>query len=486
MFQNRNNRGITLIVLVVTIIVMLILVGITITEIKGDGLIDKTITARDKNNKSEAEEAINLKITGIQVKSYAQTQKLPDLQYLADALNVDDEIEYVSLTSKKIASKEPIKLTDENKSIFTKLKKYKYEFEINDKLQLASINGEKVANSTVKEVKAKINITDIKSTSFVVNVEAEKPEDVLLYLYYIDGNLVYQGTENSYKVSGLKLSTKYNVKVSVIPKTLVDIGQLDQITDSTPEVEFANKFDKYIYIDANNGSDSTGDGSKEKPYKTLNFISQNGIITTNYSYAIILKDGTYELTENIFNLNCNKEINIIGNRQNTTLSVKNIFGSAYPGGKSYPVNIYRLIWDANGYGGTNTIFPNNKLSLYSVLLTNIKEASYGYFIAANGGEYLYNCTVNNNCAVTCRDNCGTLQLTNCYGYFYKGLGPGNFNYKTNRILGKGTYILDSNYQITEDESLWKNVGTGNDLDETKTDLGIYGGSYSWSYGTDLD
>ncbi len=75
---------------------------------------------------------------------YAEKQEMPTLQELADALCEDNEIQYVTLES-KVGNIEKITVGDKT-SIYTKLIKYPYEFEINSKLQLASIDGVKIAN----------------------------------------------------------------------------------------------------------------------------------------------------------------------------------------------------------------------------------------------------------------------------------------------------------------------------------------------------
>ncbi len=83
---------------------------------------------------------MNLKITNIQISSYVENEELPSLQYLADKLCEDNDIEYVTAKSKAQASLEKIDTTNIS-SIYTKLKEYPYEFEINGSLQLASIDG---------------------------------------------------------------------------------------------------------------------------------------------------------------------------------------------------------------------------------------------------------------------------------------------------------------------------------------------------------
>ena len=145
--KNKKERAITLIALVITIIVLLILAGVTIATLTGEnGLLGKASSAGEETKKKAAEEKINFKITTAQMKSYSQTQTMPNLQYLADELCEDNEIEYVQLKEQEQASLEKITV-GETDSILTKLKEFPYEFEIDKDLKLASINGTKVASN---------------------------------------------------------------------------------------------------------------------------------------------------------------------------------------------------------------------------------------------------------------------------------------------------------------------------------------------------
>jgi len=144
--KEYKYRGITLISLVITIIVLIILASVAIyLSLGNNGMFTRAKEAKEVTNKQEATEKINLKITTAQMNKYAEKQKMPTLQELADVLYEDNEIEYVALES-KVADKEKIEIGDST-SIYTKLNKYPYEFEINSKLQLASINGIKIANN---------------------------------------------------------------------------------------------------------------------------------------------------------------------------------------------------------------------------------------------------------------------------------------------------------------------------------------------------
>ena len=76
----RNNRGITLIALVITIIVLLILAGVSIAMLTGDnGVLTQAGRAQEQTAKAEAEEAIKLGVNEILTNSmdptYTGTEK---------------------------------------------------------------------------------------------------------------------------------------------------------------------------------------------------------------------------------------------------------------------------------------------------------------------------------------------------------------------------------------------------------------------------
>lgn len=482
----KNTKAITLIALVITIVVLLILAGITIGALTGNGLFDKAKTARDKSEKSQATETMNLKITNIQISSYSEKQELPDLQYLADKLCEDNDIEYVLSKSKNQASLDKIDVTNVS-SIFTKLKEYPYEFEIDNELKLKSIDGIKVADKDTTSTKAKIYITDVGPASFVINVEAEDANNIALYRYYVNGKLVYQGIESNYKVEGLNAKTTYDVEVRVVPLKEYSVGTLKQETLYAPTVELSNKFDKYIYIDATNGNDTTGNGTSSEPYKTLNKITSSGIIEQGYSYGIVLKSGTYDFTTSIQSLNCNKSINIIGDKQNTIIKYPDLYSGGNYGNKNYTINYYRLIISVKG-SGDHMLVTNNTNNFYNVIFNNEYSVTYDHIFPYSTSSLninLYNCS-SVGVATKLRCTHGTINLTNCYGNFTNGYNTteDKWNYQTNYITS--TPSVDSNYKITESESTWKNAGTGTDLDGTTADLGVYGGEYSWLYKTDLE
>ena len=90
----NKQKGITLIALVVTIIVLLILAGISIATLTGEnGLITKTNTAKEKTKQAEAEERVKIEVLG----SYGTDGKID-----IDLLNNNLKAHIIGLTYKSI------------------------------------------------------------------------------------------------------------------------------------------------------------------------------------------------------------------------------------------------------------------------------------------------------------------------------------------------------------------------------------------------
>ena len=277
----KSRKGITLISLVVTIIILIILASISIAMILGNnGLLNKVQTASDETKKSQATETMNLKITNIQIHSYAETQELPNLQYLADKLCEDNDMEYVLTASKEHASLDKIDVTNIS-SIFTKLKEYPYEFEINSSLQLASIDGVKIAIVPSNDDDTIVSMTkaELKSliTSEVNSQLSKNPSSNSNYSTeeqvvgtWVDNKPIYRkcidctnspittnGVSKEIKIdiSDLEIDTiisnycilKSNTYNRIIPYTSVSMGS-SSVTPSEISTIFYSKSDKLLKI----------------------------------------------------------------------------------------------------------------------------------------------------------------------------------------------------------------------------------------------
>ena len=71
-----NNKGITLIALVITIIVLLILAGVSIAMLTGqNGILNQATNAKTETAKAEAIERINMELSALQASVLGSTTK---------------------------------------------------------------------------------------------------------------------------------------------------------------------------------------------------------------------------------------------------------------------------------------------------------------------------------------------------------------------------------------------------------------------------
>ena len=96
----KNNKGITLIALVVTIIVLLILAGVSIAMLTGDnGILAQSRKAKTDTANAEAVERINMELNAMRAKILAGTA-IADGDKSTMMTNLGDgyEVEYDSTT----------------------------------------------------------------------------------------------------------------------------------------------------------------------------------------------------------------------------------------------------------------------------------------------------------------------------------------------------------------------------------------------------
>ena len=131
---------------------LLILASITIITLTGNnGILGKADTASEENRKQTATEIMNLKITNAQIQSYTEKQEMPTLQYLADMLCEDKDMDYVLKESQKQAKlNEKIDVSN-LEFIYTKLEEYPYEFKIDGSLRLAAVDGIEIADNNLNK-----------------------------------------------------------------------------------------------------------------------------------------------------------------------------------------------------------------------------------------------------------------------------------------------------------------------------------------------
>ena len=142
----KNQKGITLIALVITIIVLLILAGVTIATLTGEnGILTQADSAKDSSNRAEAIEKINLALNAVKASIYAQQVSEPTYQPIDDNGMLDSNI-------KNILEKDQIKTTEANNT-------YAYKLESDGTLKISYYNTETEVGTQSQPIYGKIDLS---------------------------------------------------------------------------------------------------------------------------------------------------------------------------------------------------------------------------------------------------------------------------------------------------------------------------------------
>ena len=218
----KKEKGITLIALIITIIVLLILAGISLNFVAGEnGILDRATSSVNKNQEATAKEIIEMKIMEYQM--YARSEGLtPTLYGLKEYYHDDEEIETILLYDQtdEIVNNE----VDQIEYAEIKLKDYEYIYIINKNLLIE--NRIKRA-----DIKAEYEIVSKQNAIYIVNLKIESNkniEKILLpdnteqnaesenqKIFYING---YQIGKNEERIFNIKLkeieeSIQYSLKI---------------------------------------------------------------------------------------------------------------------------------------------------------------------------------------------------------------------------------------------------------------------------------
>ncbi len=298
----RRNKGITLVALVITIIILLILAGISIQAITNTGLFVNAKKAKEKSMEGQLKEEITLAIQSIQTEEIykgnsvtletlagGQLEKelkditaeltdgeingeYKDYEYTIDSnLNVtingpvtgvrikgsaEVQTGYVfegstveikvtasvtegTITGIEAPEEATITDTSATEKVYTVNKNGAYTFKI------TSDSG-KTKNITAKVenilAAPQITVSEVTGNSFKINVENDYTEGAITeYKYSVGGTVKQQGTtDKNYTVTGLTQKTKYsNIKVTAYINSTSKDSNVEEITTKDDSIEYS-------------------------------------------------------------------------------------------------------------------------------------------------------------------------------------------------------------------------------------------------------
>ena len=139
MEKNIRNKGITLIALVITIIILLILAGISLYLLKNDELVNKASIAKEETQKSKLLEELKIKV----LETKAECNGNATLQDFLNKLNEDIENEYIISTEISSVVGNIPNINNVSK-IFLKYKGYWFEIDSNLNIVIAKKADENI------------------------------------------------------------------------------------------------------------------------------------------------------------------------------------------------------------------------------------------------------------------------------------------------------------------------------------------------------
>lgn len=298
-----NNKGITLVALVITIIILLILAGISIQAITNTGLFANAKKAKEKSMEGQLKEEISLAIqsiqteeiykgnsvtletlaggqlqkelkditaeladgeingeykdyeytiddkfnvtingpvTGVRIKGNAEVQTGYVFEGNAVEIKVTASITEGTITGIEAPEEATIKTdTSATEKVYTVNKNGAYVFKITS-------DAGKTKNITAKVENIldapQITVSEVKKDSFKINVENNYPEGAITeYKYSVGGTVKQEGTtDKSYPVTGLTQKTKYsNIKVIAYINSASKESNVEEITTKDDSIEYS-------------------------------------------------------------------------------------------------------------------------------------------------------------------------------------------------------------------------------------------------------
>ena len=249
MYKNTKEKGITLVVLVITIILLLILAGLTISYITGGGLIDKTQVAMNEYEDADKKQQDIIDEINEKNKEEIDLEPVYSEEGAEDNIAPADLFEYEIINDGSVASSYMQNLPTKTVRI------------TGIKLEYCNVDG-------YDPIKKEIN-PELKDTNYEIIYNGERIEDVLVIPYQVEldenGNITESG--EMYKITEVNLHvTSYysfmnreygsvfpNVKKIVYPNTVekIDIKDDDPLSmdpkfPTAPQEIILSKSLKYI------------------------------------------------------------------------------------------------------------------------------------------------------------------------------------------------------------------------------------------------
>ena len=240
----KNTKGITLVALVITIIILLILAGISISALTNTGIFQKAKDAKQKSENAALDQNTKLDEYENEIDKY-----IPKANSLAKAVKVGD---YVAYKPDDKLDKSALDKLKENLNTYSGARNLKtYSAIGRDNLSLRVIDGDEktgavrlisatpTSNNTTNSAIGRDNldwrVLDVDEKTGAVRLISATPTDKTIVLYG------YNGYNNAVKLLDDVCSTLYNSKLA----TKVQNIKIEDIQDKMKEKDYSKLYSEY-------------------------------------------------------------------------------------------------------------------------------------------------------------------------------------------------------------------------------------------------
>ena len=233
-YTKENFNGITLISLIITIILLLILAGVVVSQLTKNGIIEKAKLAADETKKAQVQETIQMAVNEVFIDYVAQGKDVTNII-------LKQELE-------KNNSVDGIIINDDLTGIY---KGYEYYIDENYNVHIKGINDKPVlAKIEVKEEKRIINVTVIDAKEGIQKIDVVNPSGEIVATQELDGFVTTGKLENCIA----NQSGNYNINV------MLKSGDVEEKIVNVKKIKIANKDELEDFRDmVNSGITFQGD-----------------------------------------------------------------------------------------------------------------------------------------------------------------------------------------------------------------------------------
>ena len=240
----KKQKGITLVALVITIILLLILSGITIQSITNKGIISNTKRAELENKRGQIAETLQVRLITEQSNNpFGNSEEIISATRESVIKNIDEIKQFgKDVTVEEISKEEDFKQVDDYFYVVVDDDIYKVE---QDGVKFIGKTSEMSPAIRVKAISAKLN-------SITVQVDTQRNEGGKLE-YYIkkDSDENYKlsktTTEQNYTYEDLEEETKYSIKIVAVAKNKKTAEVVIEKNTKRPVTDLTTANAKFTY-----------------------------------------------------------------------------------------------------------------------------------------------------------------------------------------------------------------------------------------------